>query len=348
MGIINEWSKSISHVIKSSFNVSSSIANHASILGDSRESFIRDILKRFLPNNIIIGSGQIVDDKGNKSKQIDIIIYRNDFPILRTFGSSDVYLIEGVISTIEVKSQLNEETLYQALENGKSVRNLIPSFLKESLNRYSNLLYSLDIDKISPTQQNSIMGMILPSTYVYAYKGYAKNSLNSLKSSIEKWHNYPDKCGEQDVMIMPEVIITEGCVVIKNLSNWLNLNKVPKEELNPIINSLNNFTENKLDYESLCQMLKDNKLVGFDYGMAIKTDDAPLQYLISNLLDNIFARIGQQQLGQTSIQYNLLGYHLSEEMEDNWEGLAINITKVHDPKLEFYKLYNNTQEEEQV
>lgn len=342
MGIINEWSRSISHVLKSSFNVSSSIANHASILGDSRESFIRDILKRFLPNNIIIGSGQIVDSKGNKSKQIDIIIYRNDFPILRTFGSSDVYLIEGVISTIEVKSQLNEETLYQALENGKSVRNLIPSFLKESLDHYSNLLYSLDVDELSPTQKNSIMGMILPATYIYSYKGYTQNSLQTLKHSINNWHNHPRQCGEQDVTVMPEVIITEGCVVIKNLSNFLNINKVPRDELNPIIDKLNDIAEHKLNYDSLCSMMGDYKLVGFDYGLAIKTDDNPLQYLISNLLENIFARIGQQQLGQTSIQFNLLDYHISEEMEGNWEGLAINITKVHDPKLELYKKYNKS------
>lgn len=339
MGIINEWSKSISQVLKSSFDVSNSIANHAGILGDARESFIRDILKRFLPNNILIGSGQVVDSQGNKSKQIDIIIYRNDFPILRTFGSSDVYLIEGVIATIEVKSQLNEETLYQALENGKSVRNLIPSFLKESLDHYSNALYSLDVDKLSPTQQNSLMGMILPATYIYSYKGYTKSSLQTLKNSINNWHNYPDQCGEQDVMVMPEVITTEGCVVIKNLSNYLNINKVPRDELNPIIDKLNNIAIHKLDYNSLCSMMGDDQLVGFDYGLAIKADNEPLQYLISNLLETIFARIGQQQLGQTFIQYNLQGYHMSEDMEGKWEGLAINISKVHDPKLELYKKY---------
>lgn len=341
MGIINDWSKSISKVLKSSFDVSNSIADHSGILGDARESFIRDILKRFLPNNILIGSGQIVDCQGNKSKQIDIIIYRNDFPILRTFGSSDVYLIEGVVATIEVKSHLNEETLYQALENCKSVRSLIPSFIKASIDYYSNELYSLNVEQLSSSQRNSLMGMILPATYIYSYNGYTKNSLKALKKSINIWHNHPDIRGEQDVMIMPEVIATEGCVVIKNLSNCLNLNKVPQSELNPIIDELNKFAKHKLDYASLCCMVDDSQLVGFDYGLATKTDDTPLQYLISNLLENIFARIGQQQLGQTSIQYNLLDYHISEEMEGNWEGLAINVVKIHDPKLELYKKYKN-------
>ncbi len=137
MAIISKWARSIAKVLDTSFEVSSSIANHKTVLGDARESFIRDVLQRFLPRNISIGSGQIVDAEDGISRQIDLIIYRNDFPILRTFGSADVYLIEGVVATVEVKSQLNQPQLFEALENGKSVRNLKVSLLGESIDYHS-------------------------------------------------------------------------------------------------------------------------------------------------------------------------------------------------------------------
>ena len=166
MAIISKWAKSIARVLESSFSVSSTIASHSGVLGDARESFIRDVLKRFLPSNISIGAGQIIDSEGSISKQIDLIIYRNDFPTLRTFGSADVYLIEGVIATVEVKSQLNEKSLFEALENGKSVRNLKPSVLRHSLDEYSARIYGRDYQNLTVSQMNSVMGLVLPPAYV--------------------------------------------------------------------------------------------------------------------------------------------------------------------------------------
>lgn len=71
---IDDWVQSISDMIKISANVGSSVSNHSTILGDARESFIRDILENFLPSSIVIGSGQIIDQYEGRSKQIDIII----------------------------------------------------------------------------------------------------------------------------------------------------------------------------------------------------------------------------------------------------------------------------------
>ena len=214
MAIISKWAKSIARVLESSFSVSSTIASHSGVLGDARESFIRDVLKRFLPSNISIGAGQIIDSEGSISKQIDLIIYRNDFPTLRTFGSADVYLIEGVIATVEVKSQLNEKSLFEALENGKSVRNLKPSVLRHSLDEYSARIYGRDYQNLTVSQMNSVMGLVLPPAYVYGYRGYPGSSLELLRNSLNAWHNIPDRAGELDVTLMPEVIATQGCVCL--------------------------------------------------------------------------------------------------------------------------------------
>ncbi|WP_243371117.1 DUF6602 domain-containing protein [Geotalea sp. SG265] len=301
MSIIGSWAKAMSKVVSSSFEVSSAISNHGGLLGDARESFIRDVLERFLPSNVVVGSGQIADSKEGLSKQIDIIIYRNDFPVLRTFGSGDVYLIEGVIATIEVKSALTKRNLIEALENGKSVRNLLPTILISSLNFYCNIAYENDFIDLSIPQKNSIMGMVLPPHYIFSYKGYKATSYANLLVAVNKW--FCDlKGGELDATILPEVICTEGCVGIKNLSNQLGL------------------------MDSNCTF-------------AVKADESPLRYLISSLLENIFARMGQQQLGQTGIQYNLLDYHITKDMEGGWKGTAVDPLGLEDPKLTIFRKF---------
>lgn len=84
---------------------SSQTFTHSTNLGNAREHFIAEILSRTLPRSVVVGSGEITD--GNRrSGQQDIIIYRSDFPVLTGSNSVNTYLIEGVIATIEVKSNL--------------------------------------------------------------------------------------------------------------------------------------------------------------------------------------------------------------------------------------------------
>ena len=307
--------------------------------GDARESFIRDVLKRFLPNNISVGSGQVIDACGGISKQIDLIIYRNDFPTLRTFGSADVYLIEGVIATVEVKSKLDSDSLVQALDNGKSVRNLKPSVLGMSLDAYSEQIYQRSFSQLSIPQINSIMGLILPPAYIYAYRGYTQSSLEILRERLNQWHNVPGNSGEQDVTLMPEVICTQGCVTLKNLNNMLKLPAASNADLEACYRAFNSTHKTKRSKADFLDIFRSSPGQEFHYGIGMKTSDAPLQYLISSLLEAVVSRIGYQQLGGTGIQYNLQKYHISPDMEGDWSGAAVNLTGVSDPKLDFAKAH---------
>ncbi len=335
MAIISKWARSIAKVLDTSFEVSSSIANHKTVLGDARESFIRDVLQRFLPRNISIGSGQIVDAEDGISRQIDLIIYRNDFPILRTFGSADVYLIEGVVATVEVKSQLNQTQLFEALENGKSVRNLKVSLLGESIDYHSQQIYQRPFAELTPAQSFSIRDQLLPPTYIYGYHGYTANSLDKLRQSLNAWHSEPLVQGEQDVILMPEVIATQGCVTLKNLNNILDLPRVAGEDLEACRQAFNQASPIKLGKQEFLSHFRERDNQGFDYGIGLKACETPLQYLISSLLQTLTSRVGHPQLGSTAIQYDLSRYHLSQEMEGGWSGAAVNLTRISDPRLDF-------------
>ena len=84
--------------------------NQSSDLGFAREHFVKNVLASFLPKSIIVGSGEIIDGNGKRSGQQDVIIYRADFPVITSMTPVNTYLAEGVIASIEVKSNLSTGT----------------------------------------------------------------------------------------------------------------------------------------------------------------------------------------------------------------------------------------------
>src|SRR5690349_2284749 len=124
-----EFHKYISNIEKLMidwYNLNSLTFSHPTNLGSAREHFIGDVLTKFLPESVVVGSGEIIGG-GKRSGQQDLIIYRSDFPVITGFGSVNTYLADGVIATIEVKSDLttgNPNGLTGAFSNIKKVLEL--------------------------------------------------------------------------------------------------------------------------------------------------------------------------------------------------------------------------------
>ncbi|GFZ76727.1 hypothetical protein GCM10011531_02510 [Aquaticitalea lipolytica] len=89
--------------------------NHTNEKGSFREFFISELIEPLLPNSYGIGSGIIVDNKGNQSTQLDIIIFDKRImrPILSS-GSSGVFPIDSVLAILEIKSKITS-TEYKKL-----------------------------------------------------------------------------------------------------------------------------------------------------------------------------------------------------------------------------------------
>lgn len=102
-------------------------AGHAIHKGTPREYFIKDFLSNHIGKRVAFGTGEIIDansQPGDKRNQIDIVIYRPDYPKLNLGGEINVFLAESVIATIEVKSLLNEETLKNSIEVANKIKKL--------------------------------------------------------------------------------------------------------------------------------------------------------------------------------------------------------------------------------
>jgi len=98
---------SIEDMMLSWYEFNKTTLKHPTNLGGLREHFIKNVLLNFVPSSIIIGSGEVTDGV-KRSGQQDIILYRANFPVIKGYDHVNLYLIEGVIATIEVKSDLSE------------------------------------------------------------------------------------------------------------------------------------------------------------------------------------------------------------------------------------------------
>lgn len=93
---------------------------HGTMVGSAREFLVSNVLRSILPPTVHVCSGRIIGST-KVSKQIDIILYDSRCPMMEFQPGNGVYFSEGVIGTIEVKSQLDRKNLKDALNNCASV-----------------------------------------------------------------------------------------------------------------------------------------------------------------------------------------------------------------------------------
>ena len=97
--------------------------------GRYKEAVLRNVIKRFLPYNVSLGTGFIIkksqSDQFKISKQIDIIIYDNTIPVLFSEGDFIITTYKNVKGIIEVKTKIKNSDLQTILriatENGKLI-----------------------------------------------------------------------------------------------------------------------------------------------------------------------------------------------------------------------------------
>jgi hypothetical protein len=104
--------------------------------GTPREAFIRKFLQDHLSERVAIGTGEIIDSKSQPNQprnQIDIVIYKREYPKLDFGGGVSGFLAESVVATIEVKSLLDQSAMLQSIGTAKTVkaltRNVVTSFM---------------------------------------------------------------------------------------------------------------------------------------------------------------------------------------------------------------------------
>lgn len=93
--------------------------------GEFLEKLLLSFLVSYLPKKASVGRGYVMNSEGHRSLQQDIVIYDpNNYVLLRDTEGFQVFPVECVHATIEVKSTLTKEVIRQVNENIKSIKGL--------------------------------------------------------------------------------------------------------------------------------------------------------------------------------------------------------------------------------
>jgi hypothetical protein len=97
---------------------------HPGDKGTSVEDSFRAFLCQYLSRRLEVGNGEIIDRKGRRSVQTDIVIVNEDHPFTFTPDLPGLFFIEGVCAAGEVKTNLTSAELKKALENSCQFKQL--------------------------------------------------------------------------------------------------------------------------------------------------------------------------------------------------------------------------------
>tara|TARA_R110002072_G_scaffold302999_3_gene491141 strand:+ start:85147 stop:86124 length:978 start_codon:yes stop_codon:yes gene_type:complete len=167
---------------------SAGLLSHGSLVGQVREFLVSNFLKSFLPECVEIGTGRVFDSQGNRSKQIDIVLYDSRCPALRFPSGVGQFPIEGVIATIEVKSSLSsKQAVGKALDNCHSVMacQLAPSTWSSSHPIIEGLLSTPPSHRYLH-EVRDFASSLLPATYVFSFRG--TDNAESLRDWVKAWY----------------------------------------------------------------------------------------------------------------------------------------------------------------
>jgi hypothetical protein len=191
------YGKALENVMQGWVSYTSETLNQSDDLGFAREHFVRHVLATFLPTSVAVGSGEIIDGHGQRSGQQDVIIYRTDFPLITSLTPVNTYLAEGVIATIEVKSNLSTGTPIGLRSAFRSVQKV------QTLTKRVAILSSA-----GPEHEERLRQINTIRSYVIGYTGWQR------KESLFK--NYGEAGHESRYRLLPHAVYQPGYLILTN------------------------------------------------------------------------------------------------------------------------------------
>jgi len=133
-----------------------SMLTHQGVKGTVLEILISRLFRPLLPSDLGVGTGQVIDQHGHISNQVDIILYdRSILPPALYDEHMGLFPVEAVLYTIEVKTTLTRADIVQAHLAAKKIfqfvymsglRNPDGSMQQHHVDRSRSVVFSLGSD----------------------------------------------------------------------------------------------------------------------------------------------------------------------------------------------------------
>lgn len=90
---------------------------HRTLKGNVNEQAVEDWIRPLLSGAIEVRTGEVIDSKGGRSKQVDVLLYDGaTTPRFLSRGNINVLPVESVYAVLEIKTYLNKDEVEKAFE----------------------------------------------------------------------------------------------------------------------------------------------------------------------------------------------------------------------------------------
>ncbi|KAF1687560.1 hypothetical protein B1992_02530 [Pseudoxanthomonas broegbernensis] len=109
--------------LAATMKLASQSISHGGVMGSVNEEHWADLFRKYLPNRYDVATGIVIDSRGNRSEQIDLVIFDRHFtPTLLDQKSHRYIPAEAVYAVFECKPTINKDYLDYAEKKAASVR----------------------------------------------------------------------------------------------------------------------------------------------------------------------------------------------------------------------------------
>lgn len=200
------------------------LINHWGEDGRYQEAVLKSVISRFLPEKYKIVSGFVIKQTLNRgeheaSKQIDIIVYNTDFPVLFKEGDFSIVTADSVEAIIEVKSNLKNQGVEKVMRKSNEVGQFVFSAKTDKSKNLFNGIFSysgyerLNINN-SQTVQNAIRNS---ENTIITDPNFNKFKVNHICLNKDKFYKFWNQNEQNDGGYLYEINDLSFSFFISNL-----------------------------------------------------------------------------------------------------------------------------------
>lgn len=99
--------------------------SHGGVMGSVNEDYWLELFRKYLPNRYDVATGIVIDSRGNRSQQIDLVVFDRHFtPTLLDQKNHRYIPAEAVYGVFECKPTINKDYIDYAQDKAASVRRM--------------------------------------------------------------------------------------------------------------------------------------------------------------------------------------------------------------------------------
>ncbi|WP_276088079.1 DUF6602 domain-containing protein [Pedobacter sp. JY14-1] len=227
---LTEFHKSTSKELLAVTNRVKNLVQHWPEVGRHKEAVLKNIIKKFLPEKYNISTGFVVrqtEERGQHlaSRQIDLIIYDSDSPLLFREGDFAILTADVVRGIIEVKANLQQASLHDTVLRANENGHFIFSAKDEDDDGFFNGIFSFEGFR-DPNPITIANAVVNANAIVTELAGYSKFKVNHISFNSDLFLKYwPDEAQPHSLYNLSELSFS---FFISNLVDMLASKSVRK------------------------------------------------------------------------------------------------------------------------